>query len=175
MILINNFIKKKDSKQNIEALSSGFYVSVTNNSNKPLIKYEGIEVSPGTVTNIGITRSFHYKLPSPYSDCRDNVDTPSSSDSDYYKYTVLLGKYTRNQCYEVCFQYVYAIPSCDCADASVGSNVNKIKYCAAGKDLDCLYQQRSTFSSSNCNSYCPQTCEFVGYSYKVSTSKYPTA
>ena len=70
---------------------------------------------------------------------------------------------------------MFSIPNCACADASVGSNVNKTTYCSTGKELSCLDEQRSAFSSSNCDAYCPETCERVQYSYKVSASKYPTA
>ena len=164
-----------DGIQNYEAISNGFYLAVTNNSNKPLIKYEGIEVSPGYVTNIGITRTFYYKLPSPYGDCRESpLDVILDSDSLYYKYTAQIGKYTRNQCYEVCFQYSYAIPMCGCADPSIGSNVNNSTICGAGPNQGCLDKQRVVFSSSKCNSDCPEACERVEYSYKVSISKYPT-
>ena len=148
---------------------------MTNNSNKPIFKYEGIEVSPGYVTNIGITRTFYYKLPSPYGDCRESpLDVILDSDSLYYKYTAQIGKYTRNQCYEVCFQYSYAIPMCGCADPSIGSNVNNSTICGAGPNQGCLDKQRVVFSSSKCNSDCPEACERVEYSYKVSISKYPT-
>ena len=164
----------KDGIQDFEALSSGFYVAVTNNSNKPIIKYEGIEASVGYVTNIGITRSFYNKMPSPYGDCRDNIETPMSTDSDYYKYTVLLGKYTRNQCFEICFQYKFVIPNCNCSDASVSSNVNNVSVCTFGPEQKCVQSQRSFFGSADCNSDCPETCERVDYSYKVSMSSYPT-
>ena len=152
----------------METISSGFYVAVTNNSNKPLIKYEGIEVAPGQVTNIGISKSFHYKLPSPYGKCSDY------SDSKFYNYTISMGGYTHDQCYEVCFQYLYAIPNCLCADASVGSNVNNVTFCRFDTNQACLNQQRSSFTSSSCDSECPMPCERVEYSYKVSISKYPT-
>ena len=147
---------------------------MTNNSNKPIIKYEGIEVSPGFITNIGIIRSFYLKLPYPYGDCRDDVDIPSVSDSDFYRYTIQIGKYTRNQCYEVCFQYKYAISICKCSDPSVNSNVNNVSVCAYEKDLNCLNEQRSKFSSFYCEKDCPEECERVEYTYKVSLSKYPS-
>ena len=156
------------------ALSNGFYVAATNNSNKPIIKYEGIEISPGFVTNIGITRSFYYKMPSPYGDCRDNVETPMSTDFVYYKYTVSMGKYARNQCFEVCFQYKFATPNCNCSDASVGSNVNNIAVCSFDRDQKCLNEQRSKFSSFLCEKDCPEECTRVEYSYKVTMSKYPS-
>jgi hypothetical protein len=162
-----------DAVQNIMANTNGFYVAITNNSNKALIKFEGVEVATGVSANIGITRTFYSKLPSPYSDCRDDVDTPSDSDSDYYRYTVQLGRYTRNQCFEICFQYSYAIANCNCSDPSVVSNVNNVAACSYSLQA-CLQSQRSSFASSNCEDACPEACERVEYSYKISTSSYPT-
>ncbi len=148
-------------------------MAVTNNSNKPLIKYEGIEISPGHTSNIGITRTFYSQLSSPYGDCRNDVETSSDSDSDYYKYTVLRGRYTRNYCYEICFQYKYAIGICNCSDPSVNSNVNNARTCGL-QDSTCLSDQRKEFSTSNCDTDCPETCEKVDYSLKLSISSYPS-
>ena len=57
----------------------GFYVAITNNTNKPLIKYEGIEVSTGASTNIGISRTFYSRLSSLYGNCHDDVDDDDDS------------------------------------------------------------------------------------------------
>ena len=138
-----------------------------------MIKYEGVEISTGVSANIAITRTFYSKLSSPYSDCRNDVDTPLSTDSDFYKYTVLVGSYTQNSCFEICFQYKYAIPNCNCSDPSVESNVNNVKPCAYDKQ-SCLNKQRTQFTSSNCDDECPEACDRVEYSIKVSTSSYPT-
>ena len=151
----------------------GFYVAITNNSNKPLIKYEGIEVSTGASTNIGISRTFYSRLSIPYGNCRNDVKTPLSTDSDYYRYTVQIGRYTRNQCYEVCFQYKYAIPNCNCSDSSVESNVNNVTPCSYIQQYN-LTVQRGKFSSSNCDAECPEVCERVEYFTKVTSSSYPT-
>ncbi len=158
----------------IQTISKGFYLAVTNNSHKPNIKYEGIEISTGLVNNIGISRTFYKKLSSPYGNCRNDVDIPLETDSDYYRYTVLIGKYTRNQCFEVCFQYKYAIEKCKCADGSVDSNLNNTSVCFTGKDLKCLEEQRSQFESKECDTSCPESCERVDYSYRISTSSFPT-
>jgi hypothetical protein len=155
------------------ANAMGFYVAISNNSNKPLIKYEGIEASTGQITNIGISRTFYSRLSSPYGKCRDDVDTPLSTDPDYYRYTVQIGRYTRNQCYEVCFQYKYAISICNCSDPSVESNVNNVKTCVDDQQ-ECLRTQRDSFSTSNCDEECPEACERVEYSTKVSISSFPT-
>ena len=152
----------------------GFYVAITNNTNKPLIKYDGIEVSTGQITNIGISRTFYLRLSSPYGNCRNDVDTLLRTDSDYYRYTAEMGRYTRNQCYEVCFQYKYAIPNCNCSDPSVDSNLNNFSPCSFSKQI-CLSAQRASFSSSNCDDECPEVCERVEYSTKVSISHYPTS
>ena len=156
------------------ALSNGFYVAITNNSIKPIIKYEGIEASPGHVTNIGIRRSFYYKQPSPYSSCRDSVESLTGSDSYYYIQTTKISRYTRNLCYEICFQYRYLIPICNCSDASVESNENNVTVCFNDDERTCLDTQRTLFRSSNCNIDCPEACERVEYQYKVSLSKYPS-
>ena len=172
--MINILSKYKDGQLNIESMSNGFYVSISNDSSQPMIKYEGIEISPGLTSNIGITRTFSSQLSSPYGDCRNDVQTPSDSDSNYYKYTVLMGdKYTRNQCYEICFQYKYAIAKCKCSDPSVNSNVNNVTVCGQN-DRTCILNERNSFSSSNCDIQCPEACERVDYSYKVSTSSYPS-
>lgn len=157
------------------SLSNGFYVAITNNSIHPLFKYEGIEISPGQVTNIGVKRSFYYKQPSPYGNCRQNVEKLTENDSDLYIKTLKLSKYTRNLCYEICFQYRYIIPFCNCSDPSIGSNENNVTICSQGPQRKCLDEQRAAFRSSNCNSECPDSCERVEYDLKISTSKYPSA
>ena len=132
-------------------------------------------MAPGLVTNLEIVRTFYEKLPSPFGNCRPNPLEPAlNSDSDYYKYTISMGKYTQNQCFEVCFQYEYAIPNCNCADPSVGSNVNNVNVCTYGLDQICLNEQRSLFSSSNCLAECPEVCDRPDYYYDVSISQYPT-
>ena len=172
---LSHLLKYKDGKLNIESMSNGFYVSISNDSSQPMIKYEGIEISPGHVTNIGITRTFYEKLPSPYSECRPNPLEPAlSTDSYYYKLTVDMGIYKQNQCFEICFQYSYAIPVCNCSDPSVNSNVNRVRVCSFGIDQQCLNIQRSEFSSANCLADCPDVCDRPSYMYEASVSKYPS-
>ena len=156
------------------AISTGFYVAVTNNSMLPIIKNEGIVVSPGTESNIGIERSFYNKLSSPYGDCRDNVDTPSDSDSELYVKTAAITRYSRNLCYQVCFQYRYVIPTCNCSDPSIESNVDNVTPCSISYGASCISSLEKSFDSASCDPDCPEVCERVKYSYKVSQSNYPT-
>ena len=156
------------------AISSGFYVAITNNSILPLVESEGIEVAPGVLTNIGIQRSFYNKLPSPYSDCREDPEVASDSDSDLYTKTAKVTRYTRNLCYKICFQYRYVIPSCNCSDPSINSNEDRVGVCAQGANTVCLTDLEENFDSTECDSDCPETCERVEYSYRLSHSTYPT-
>ena len=149
-------------------------MAITNNSIYPQIKYEGVDIAPGYETNIGIERYFYYKMPSPYSNCRDNVETTSSADSLFYTLTAQLSQYTRNLCYEVCFQYKYVIPACNCSDPSVDSNVNNVTVCTPSNGGPCVVALRKTFLTASCDAHCPETCERVKYSTKVSMSNYPT-
>ena len=121
------------------ANTNGFYVAITNNSMHPQIKYEGIEISPGTETLIGITRSFMSKLPNPYGDCG------SYSNSRFFQIASNITQYSRNLCYEICFQYKYAIPNCGCADPSIDSNENNVTPCTVQSGGQCLYISRNIF------------------------------
>ena len=166
-----------DGVQDIMAMNKGFYLAVTNNSIYPQIKYEGIQIQTGLITNVGIQRSFFYKLPTPYSDCRENDGTILASDSDLYKKTISINQYTRNLCYEVCFQYRFIIPNCKCASASIKSNVDNVDTCLVRNNgLECVYNQSILFSDkrASCDQDCPEICERVKYSTQVSMSSYPT-
>ena len=87
-----------------------------------------------------------------------------------------MGLYTQNLCLEICFQYSYAIPNCNCSDPSVNSNVNNVTFCTYDQDQECLHEQRNNFSllSSNCVSYCPEPCDRPTYNYKISFSQCPS-
>ena len=149
-------------------------MAITNNSIYPQPKYEGIKVAPGFETNVGVERTFYYKLPMPYGNCRANVEMASSSDSQFFQITTNISQYTRNLCYEICFQYKYAIPLCGCADASIDSNINNVTYCTVQVGGQCLYGARSNFQGSNCDNECPEACERVKYTTYISQAAYPT-
>lgn len=44
------------------AITRGFYVAVQNNSQLPLTNYEGLRVPVGFISDIGITRTYFYKV-----------------------------------------------------------------------------------------------------------------
>jgi len=188
VIILNSITVNADSQINFKILNlidgvtdvmarnTGFYIAITNNSVLPLINYEGLHIPLGQQTNIGIVRNFINKLPYPYSNCRDSVTTSLSSDSEYYKITSDLSRYTRNLCFDICLQYKYIIPNCNCADVSITSNINNVSLCLTVEKNSCVKAQKDNFISNsvNCEQYCPETCERIEYIARVSTSNYPS-
>lgn len=66
-------------------LQNGARVIIHNQTYKPMPSSEGIELSTNYQSNIAISRSFLYKLSSPYSDCIKNYNSPNGYDSFFYK------------------------------------------------------------------------------------------
>ena len=91
---------------------------VHNRGELPLFKNEGIDIQSGTATNIVISKSKYSKYDPPYSNCRRDVATILSTDSDIFKETLKVSKYRQKLCYEICMQKLYIIPKCNCADPS---------------------------------------------------------
>lgn len=157
---------------------TGVFVAVHNRTKTPQLKYEGFTCQTGSYTNIGITRTFYSKLEYPYSNCRKDTQTILSSDSDIYKNTLKITKYSQNLCYEVCLQTLYIIPNCGCADPSIPAWDKSQLICSNGSSLDCVSTQRDEFDKMPigdiCDTYCPMECDNIAYSYSISSSNYPS-
>ena len=109
LILIRELYAGKQGVQDLYTMRQGIYVAIHNQTNRPLVKDEGFVVKTGSSANVAIKRTFYTKLDSPYSSCRKDVNTILSSDSDFFKYASSVNKYSRKLCYEICFQYMFAI------------------------------------------------------------------
>jgi hypothetical protein len=106
-------------------LYSGYYenLSSTNRINGLIVKLanqsfidlsDGVFVSPGFVTNIGIERYFELLMPKPYSNCDIPNDWSSKGYSDLFNY-ILNSPYQYSQ--ELCLSLCYiqdVIASCKC-------------------------------------------------------------
>jgi hypothetical protein len=162
------------------SIERGMYVTVHNKSMIPLTKYEGVKAAVGTSTDIGITRTFRYKLPDPYSDCRKNVSQYTSSDSYYFKFIIDNMNntlYTQTLCYQVCFQDLVN-QKCGCADPtntitlnqsiSICENRTKIESCIPKTLRNCL----TTNDNCECAKYCPLECDSLQYTTSVRSAFY---
>lgn len=83
-------------------LQSGARVVIHNQTYKPSIISEAVELSTNYMTNIGVVRSFYYKLSDPYSDCVKDANSVNGHDSPYYKamFTILnVTSYRQKDCF----------------------------------------------------------------------------
>lgn len=157
---------------------SGFYISVNNNSQLPLTKYEGISIPTGIASKIGIDKTFYYKLDAPYSDCRANTSSYTDADSDYYKDTIKITKYSQKRCFQLCLQGEFIRPTCGCSDPSISSAGNASNICKSWTEISCVFNVTYTFNtidlSDTCAQYCPLECDSQDFNYMISTAIYPT-
>lgn len=157
---------------------SGFYLSVNNNSQLPLTKYEGIFIPTGYASKIAMDKTYYYKLDSPYSDCRMDTSTYTDSDSVYYKKTLNVTKYSQKLCFEICMQNEYIIPVCECADPSIPITDSSQTVCSSLNEIKCANNVTSQFNSVDlsitCAEYCPLECDSQDFEYSISLSNYPT-
>lgn len=172
-----------DPNDELYVASRGFYVIVHNQSYTPIMDNEGVYVSVGTETNIGVERSFYSKQSSPYSSCIDDPTSSSSSTSTLYQLILnALGekRYRQSYCYKLCYQ-IAVVNNCSCYDAAYpNTNItNKdILACHESQQIKCLDTIKTWFSTngftSSCDSYCPIECLAVTYKKSIHFSQYPT-
>ena len=73
--------------------------------------FDGIRVSAGSQSDKAIERSFKYIMPTPYSNCEINNESPKVSDSDLYNLIANSSyEYTQKLCIVQCFQKLAVHP-----------------------------------------------------------------
>ena len=159
-------------------MKRGVYVAIHNQSDIPLVKDEGYQIATGVSANLGIRRTFYYRLDDPFSTCRKHVEVPSPKDTKLFVNTKKFSTYRQVICYELCFQYKYAIPICNCSDPSVPLVDQDLAVCNTYASLACISTQRKLFDNSPieslCGPDCPQECDSIVYDVNVATSSYPS-
>lgn len=153
-------------------------MAIHNNSASPQTKFEGLTVSVGENTNIEVSRTFYYKLGSPFSSCRVTTLPISDQDSDYVKAAMFTDKYNKRMCYEICLQMQFIQPKCNCTDPSVLMGNLRGEICFKNADLDCINEFRASSEkldlASYCGSYCPEECDTISYTTSLSSIDYPS-
>jgi hypothetical protein len=142
---------------------------------------EGIDISTGFQTNIGVQKSFYYKLDAPYSSCVKNVRSADSYDSKFYRaiFNVLnMTIYRQIMCNRLCLQE-YILDKCSCLDASLPSiyDSESTRVCMNIDTLECISKRRIDYFESEvskCEALCPLECDQVKYKLTLSNSRYPT-
>lgn len=181
------FIGLEESSSPMSA-TQGAILFINNQTNLVRITDPGIELSPGTQTNLAINRMFTYKLPYPYSKCIDqnNFDfLTEKSELNLVKLTIeFTNKYSQSYCIELCFQE-YLIGKCNCFEWEFIGDLfnlnNSIEICSNKSltEIYCLNLAKKKFYNGyfneNCKNSCPIECERVTYKIaSLSTADFPS-
>ena len=164
------------SGTNALAYENGAYIIITNQTTLPS-STEGISVAAGTMTNVQLAKKFSNRLPTPYSECRDDLKSPSAFDSFFYKKTFESGyAYKQKDCLNLCVQD-YLIRMCGCADSAYPSLYN-VSYCSSVNGVKCIFDKQKELYASHANDkfvdYCPLECSSQDFSVTVSASDFPS-
>jgi hypothetical protein len=176
------FIGRSIQNENILSKKNGFNIFITNSSTSSIYG-EGINISPGTSTNIVLNKYSIIKQPFPYSECTQNLISIDSYDSECYRKLITTKlTYSYDDCVRMCFQKLIS-ENCDCQSVTYDYVYNKsLRKCVIEKsnkinDTNCLvdswnYMTKNSSVLKECD--CPFECEFNGYQYSISFSEFPT-
>lgn len=157
---------------------AGFYISINNNSQLPLTKFEGIKIPNGFATNVAIKKTHYSTLEPPYSSCRKDTEVANLDDSLYYNLTLKFTKYSQKLCFQICIQFEYIIRVCGCADASVPIMNRSVPLCSSWNDVSCVLNSTAYMNRidlpSMCAKYCPLECDTQVFDHSISMTNYPT-
>ncbi|XP_077982546.1 acid-sensing ion channel 1B-like [Glandiceps talaboti] len=128
----------------------------------PDIAGQGVSISPGTETTIGLTKTLLSNLGSPYGDCVMDIE----NNMKYFD-----GKYSLSKCLTEC-ETDYAIEKCGCKYFYMPGNKrfctpNELKYCYFDA-MDSLAVQPNACSN------CKEPCQQINYNVKLSYCDYPS-
>lgn len=175
------FIGIPDDCKSPLSSSFGGQLFVHKNPNDISSESNGIQLAPGTETNIAIDRTYLSRIPSPYSDCIVNTDE-SAAPNDLARNTFKLGTYSQQSCLQLCYQY-FLVDRYKCYDSTQPFYSDASPEPVSCKQMSSesnatLVIDRELFYSlkedKQCLNKCPMECEFVSYDMTVSSSQFPT-
>ena len=140
----------------------GFRLLIHNQTDvRPYLEEDGIDVSPGFVSNIAIKRTFYSKLPNPFSSCiNDKEDTnPYKTIPKNIIFSKLnIKRYSQRLCQHLVYQWLLH-SYCGCLDPSFESKfVKNPKFCNTPTQIICSDYVFSKFYSTaklTYLDYCP--------------------
>jgi hypothetical protein len=172
------FIGDVDQNENMYSKEHGFVVFVHNQSNFDSYDLEGINISPGTSTKISLSKHSWIKEPQPYSECTDDLTSPDSYSSPFYKESFRLNKsYSYYDCFYMCYQnFIQSICNCSLVMDDKNFRLCFLDENYRNKDLYCTGPGYEKFSMSyaikRCD--CPIECKKTYYTHTSSVSLFPT-
>ena len=121
-------------------------MTIHNQSTLPYAIQSGINIKTGFETYVGINREFKNKLPSPFSNCLEDLTTSNAYGKILFKYFDYLNVsyYDQNFCNTMCYQDKL-IDICGCCDI-ITPSIRNASFCANDKEIKCLKQFNQFFS-----------------------------
>ena len=151
--------------------SKGITLFVHNQSFWPIAS-EGIQIQPGSDTNIAVKRTFSSRQPVPYSQCVDLTQT----ESKIYKYIreATNQSYRQRDCLDLCRQErIIAVCLCYYPKYSM---ISRAEPCLNDSQMACVSSQFNFFTGDvlrECLAECPLECDTVTYDFQLSSSLFP--
>lgn len=136
----------------------------------PQIKEIGrLSIEKGILTEVYLTKLSVKDLPYPYNNCEQNLNTPSSYDSDLYRTTFANGfTYRQKNCFDTCACKAISV-TCGCTCPGVYETSSSTNC----YDQNCFKNQLTSFNSTEeCSRDCPLECDTSSYSTSVQTLSY---
>ncbi|XP_041464136.1 amiloride-sensitive sodium channel subunit beta-like [Lytechinus variegatus] len=153
---------------------AGFRVIVHHPSNMPFPSDDGIFVSPGLVTAIGVHVLEIERLPDPYGECKEDYD--GIEDNIYYQnYNI---SYSVQTCEQSCYQYAVR-NECGCSDPSFPSPLysnGTFFPCDIDSDVEtaCLERIERKYFIGSLGCECPAACHDINYLPTISSATWPS-
>ena len=162
------------------SFKKGIRVLVHNQSAEPLPSQIGIDIAPGTSTNIAVSRTFINHLPLPFNDCIDKINSENYQRNPVFKVLYMeikITNYNQPYCLRICAQ-LYLISKCNCYDYSM-PNITSINHvgCLNNEQIACTKKYYSLLYQNFdqlCQVNCPLECHQITYRTDISFSEYPT-
>ena len=130
----------------------------------------GINLHPGSATDIGIKKTIIKNLPKPYSECEDL----SFFSSELYDFIVRSGKmYKQKDCNNLCIQKSIN-EKCGC-NQLLYERYKDLPACVSNNQTECSFKQIELFEETiadSCIKQCPLECKSVSFEFDISLSRF---
>ncbi|CAF0860551.1 unnamed protein product [Brachionus calyciflorus] len=175
-LVLELFVGVPDDQMSF-SIYTGAHIFIGDNLIKPL-SIEGLDISPGTQTNIVLERVETKLKSQPYSDCIENLDNIDSFDSEYYK-KVFKSDLTYRQvdCFTAYIQEEI-FKKCNCYNNFYNVIYKDRKPCTTIQEIQCSVETYTLLSQTNfkieIKDKCPLECKTIKYNLIKSEGRYPS-
>jgi hypothetical protein len=133
----------------ITTYSSGYKVFIHNHTHEAMSS-NGVDAKPGSLTNIGVKKTFIYKAHSPFSEC----DRLTEFTSELYE--LIVGRnvtYRQVDCFGLCLQKMI-VSACRCYSLKYLKLVEGVGPCLSMEQLKCVKLENDRFLQSEKSQLC---------------------